>query len=56
MLGILDFDIIMGIDWLSWHRATLDCYKKEVRLVRPKEPGVIFKVYPRIKQSSSLLN
>ena len=25
------------------HRATLDCYKKEVRLVSPEEPGVIFR-------------
>ena len=43
VLGIHDFDIILGMDWLSRHRATLDCYKKEVRLVRPKEPGVIFR-------------
>ena len=34
--------IVLGMDWLSRHRATLDCYKKEVRLVRPEEPGVIF--------------
>ena len=37
MLGIHDFDIVLGMDWLSKHRATLDCYKKEVRLVRPEE-------------------
>ena len=42
VLGIHDFDIVLGMDWLSRHRATLDCYKKEVRLVRPEEPGVIF--------------
>ena len=41
VLGICDFDIVLGMDWLSKHRATLDCYKKEVRLVRPEEPGVI---------------
>ena len=29
--------------WLSKHRATLDCYKKEIRLVRPEESGVIFR-------------
>ena len=34
--------IVLGMDWLSRHRATLDCYKKEVRLVRQEEPGVIF--------------
>ena len=43
VLGIHDFDIVLGMDWLSNHRATLDCYKKEVRLVRPEEPGVIFR-------------
>ena len=42
VLGIHDFDIVLGMDWLSKHRATLYFYKKEVRLVRPKEPGVIF--------------
>ena len=42
MLGIHDFDIVLGMDWLSKYRATLDCYKKEVRLVRPEEPSVIF--------------
>ena len=42
VLGIYDFDIVLGMDWLSKHRATLDCYKKEVRLVRPEEPDVIF--------------
>ena len=43
MLGIHDFDIVLGMDWLSKHRATLYCYKKGVRLVRPEEPGVIFR-------------
>ena len=43
MLGIHDFDIVLGMDWLSKHRATLDCYKKEVRLVLSEEPGVIFR-------------
>ena len=43
MLGIHDFDIVLGMDWLSKHRATLDFYKKEVRLVRPEEQGVIFR-------------
>ena len=42
LLGIHDFDIILGMDLLSRYRATLDCYKKEVRLVQPEEPGGIF--------------
>ena len=30
-----DFDVVLSMDWLSCHRATLDCYKKEVKLHRP---------------------
>ena len=53
--GIHDFDIVLGIDWLSKHRATLDCYKKEVRLVRPEEPGGIFRGIRR-EIAPSLIN
>ena len=31
-LDMRDFDVVLGMDWLSRHRATLDCYKKEVKL------------------------
>ena len=55
MLGIHDFAIVLGMDWLSKHRATLDCYKKEVRLVRPEEPGVIFRGIRR-EIAPSLIN
>ena len=55
VLGIHDFDIILGMDWLYKHRATLDCYKKEVRLVRPEEPGVIFRGIRR-ETAPSLIN
>ena len=34
-LDMRDFDVVLGIDWLSRHRATLDCYKKEVKFHRP---------------------
>ena len=55
VLGIHDFDIILGMDWLSRHRATLDCYKKEVRLVRLEEPRVIFQGIRR-EIAPSLIN
>ena len=55
VLGIHDFDIVLGMDWLSKHRATLDCYKKEVRLVRQEEPGVIFRGIRR-EIAPSLIN
>ena len=55
VLGIHDFDIVLGMDWLSKHGATLDCYKKEVRLVRLDEPGVIFRGIKR-EIAPSLIN
>ena len=55
VLGIHDFDIVLGMDWLSKHRATLDCYKKEVRLVRLEEPGVMFRGIRR-EIAPSLIN
>ena len=55
VLGIHDFDIVLGMDWLSKYRATLDCYKKEVRLVRPEELDVIFRGIGR-EIAPSLIN
>ena len=55
VLGIHDFDIVLGMDWLSKYRASLDCYKKEVRLVRPEEPSVIFRGIRR-EIAPSLIN
>ena len=55
VLSIHDFDIVLGMDWLSMYRATLDCYKKEVRLVRPEEAGVIFQEIKR-EITHSLIN
>ena len=55
VLGIHDFDIVLGMDWLSKYRATLDCYKKEVRLVYPEESGVIFRGIRR-KIAPNLIN
>ena len=42
VLDIHDFDIILGMDWLAKHRATVDCYKKEVQFSQLGEPEVIF--------------
>ena len=55
VLGIHDFNIVLGMGWLSKHRATLDCYKKEVRFVRLEEPGVIFRGIRR-EIAPSLIN
>ena len=42
VLDIHDFDIILGMDWLAKHCATVDCYRKEVQFSQPGEPEVIF--------------
>ena len=42
-LDMRDFDVVLGIDWLSRHRATLDCYKKEVKLHIPGKLEVKFR-------------
>ena len=30
LLDIMDFDVILGMDWFSQHYATVDCRRKEV--------------------------
>ena len=42
-LDMRDFDVVLGMDWLSHHRATLDCYRKEVKLHRPGKLEVNFR-------------
>ncbi|MFC0083214.1 retroviral-like aspartic protease family protein [Aciditerrimonas ferrireducens] len=41
-LPIVDFDIILGMDWLSTHYAHIDCKNKEVRLSPPNQPVVTY--------------
>ena len=41
-LKMRDFDVVFDIDWLSHHKATLNCYKKEVKLHRPGKLEVKF--------------
>ena len=42
-LNMRDFDVVFGMDWLSHHKVTLDCYKKEVKLHRPGKLEVKFR-------------
>ena len=42
-LDMRDFDVVLGMDWMSRHRATLYCYKKEVKLHRPGKLEVKFR-------------
>ena len=36
-----EFDLILGMDWLSKHRATIDCDKKTVVLICSNQSEVI---------------
>ena len=39
---LLDLDIILGMDWLSRHRAVVNRYTKEVKFEAPGREEVIF--------------
>ena len=41
-LAIRDFDIILGMDWLSSYHASIDCFRKEVTFHLPGEPEFQF--------------
>ncbi|KAM2285905.1 hypothetical protein ACFX1S_038449 [Malus domestica] len=41
-LDIIDFDVILGMDWLHCNHARLDCYEKVVTFHRPGMPTVMF--------------
>ncbi|KAJ1395844.1 Aspartic peptidase domain superfamily [Sesbania bispinosa] len=41
-LDMVDFDVILGMDWLSSHYATLDCHNKVVKFEIPGESAFSF--------------
>ena len=41
-LDIHDFSAILGMDWLEFHHATVDCFKKEVVFKKPGKAKVKF--------------
>ena len=55
LLDIHDFDVILGMDWLSRHHATMDCYRKEVRFCRPGETEVVFYGLQKILPNSIMI-
>ena len=46
--------MVLSMDWLSRHRATLDCYKKEVKLHRHGKLEVKFRGIHRELSSSMI--
>ena len=41
-LKMLDFDVILGKDWLSNHRASMNCFTKKIRFKKPGFPKFEF--------------
>ena len=41
-LSFKEFDVILGMDWLSRHRAIVDCKMKRVTLRTPNDDEVNF--------------
>ena len=42
------------MDWLSRHHAIVDCYRKEVRLCRPREIEVVLFGLRKIPPTSTM--
>ena len=53
-LDMRDFDVVLSMDWLSRHGATLDCYKREVKFHRPGKLKVKFRGIRREISSSMI--
>ncbi|KAI5348622.1 hypothetical protein L3X38_001509 [Prunus dulcis] len=47
-LDLADLDIILGMDWLEKHHASVDCFRKEVTLRSPGQPEVTFRGERRV--------
>ena len=39
---MLELDLILGMDWLTRHRAVVNCYTKEVIFEVPGQEKVVF--------------
>src|SRR5262249_23915081 len=55
VLGMHDYDVILGMDWLGQHHALLDCNKRRVLFKTPGEKELIFQC-PRNRSSRVLIS
>ena len=47
-LEMLDFDVILGMDWLSNHKASMNYFTKKIRFEKPRCPEFEFVGHRRI--------
>lgn len=52
LLNMEDFDVILGMDWLVAHHATIHCYSKEVVF---HQPGQLELSFQRVKHDHFLV-
>src|SRR5262249_45402946 len=55
VLGMHDYDVILGMDWLGQHHALLDCNKRRVLFKTPGEKELVFQC-PRNRSSRVLIS
>ena len=52
LLPLREFDVILGMDWLTKHHAIVNCFTKKVIIESPNQPRVMFlgkdKLYLRV--------
>ncbi|XP_073298318.1 uncharacterized protein [Primulina huaijiensis] len=48
---MVDFDIILGMDWLARNNAMVDCKEKRVKLRTPDQEEVVFHGKPKERKS-----
>jgi hypothetical protein len=41
-IDMIDFDIILGMDWLAAHKATIDCYARKVIFGNLHHPDFVY--------------
>ncbi len=48
LLPMKNFDVILGMDWLTTYGAILDCQQKTVKFFTPGLPELVFQCSPRV--------
>ena len=54
-LSFKEFDVILGMDWLSRHQVMVDCRMKRVNLRTPNEDEVTF-IFERLNHLSNVIS
>ena len=43
VMGMLEFDVILGMDWFTAHRVVIDCDRRRVTAYTPDNVSIMFK-------------